>query len=62
MNNIEYGDKLIFLGNLMKNPNTSLADLVTAALDCGLIYTFGLIPKVEGSIEINLENERLLEK
>lgn len=54
MDNIEYGNKLIRLGKLMKNDTTKLKDLVGAALDCGLIYTFGLTPQPEGSVALDL--------
>jgi hypothetical protein len=52
MTNLEYGDNLIRLGNLMKDPNAKLADLVSASLDCGLIYTFGVIPDPKASIDM----------
>lgn len=54
MKNIEYGNKLIRLGKLMKSDKTKLKDLVGAALDCGLIYSFGLTPQPEGSVELDL--------
>lgn len=54
MNNIEYGNKLIRLGKLMKNDKTKLKDLVGAALECGLIYSFGLTPQADGSVELDL--------
>jgi hypothetical protein len=57
MNNIEYGDKLIKLGKLMKNPKAKLADLVSLALDCGLIYSFTLTPRAEESVEITGEDK-----
>ena len=54
MNNIEYGNKLIRLGKLMKNDKTKLKALVSASLDCGLIYTYGLTPQPNVSVELNL--------
>lgn len=54
MNNIEYGNKLIRLGKLMKNDKTKLKDLVSASLDCGLIYTYGLTPQPTVSVELDL--------
>jgi hypothetical protein len=36
----------------MKDPNAKLADLVSASLDCGLIYTFGVIPDPKASVEM----------
>ena len=57
MSNIEYGDKLIRLGRLMKNDNAKLKDLVIAALECGLIYTFGLSPDPTASVELEVGHE-----
>lgn len=54
MTNVEYGDKLIRLGNLMKDDNTKLKDLAAAALECGLIYTFGLTPDPQTSVDLDL--------
>ena len=54
MNNIEYGNKLIRLGKLMKNDKTKLRDLVSASLGCGLIYTYGLTPQPNVSVELDL--------
>ena len=51
MTNIEYGDKLIKLGKLMKNDKSKLKDLVGAALECGLIYTFGLTHDPQASVD-----------
>lgn len=54
MTNVEYGDKLIKLGKMMKSDKTKLKDLVGAALECGLIYTFGLTPDPQASVDMEL--------
>jgi len=54
VNNIEYGNRLIRLGKLMKNEKTKLKDLVHASLDCGLIYTYELTPQPHVSVELDL--------
>ena len=56
MTNTEYGDNLIRLGELMKDDNSKLKDLVHAAMDCGLIYTFGLIPDPKASVDLEVLN------
>jgi hypothetical protein len=61
MTNVEYGDKLIRLGKLLKNDKTKLKDLVAAAMDCSLIYTFGLTPHPEASVEFDA-NEPIKEE
>jgi hypothetical protein len=57
VNNIEYGNKFIRLGKLIKSDKTKLKDLVDVSLECGLIYIFRLIPQPEGSIELNLNKQ-----
>lgn len=55
MDQIEYGNKLIKLGQMMKSDKTKLKDLIAMALECGLIYSFRLEPDPKDSIEMEIE-------
>ena len=49
MDNIELGNNLIALGNLIKNDNSKLSDIVSAARICGMTYSFRLESNEEGT-------------
>lgn len=48
------GDPYIAFGKALNNSDTTVNELVKAALDCGLIVTFGVQPDPQQSIDIGV--------
>lgn len=51
--NDEYGDKLVKLGNLLKDTNSRFEDIIKASYDAGLICTVEISPDSTQSIDIH---------
>ena len=44
MTNTELGDRLIALGALLKDDNATIQQVTAAAIQCGLIFHFNVVP------------------
>jgi hypothetical protein len=53
-----YGDRLIRVGTLMNDKNSTLEDLVTACLDAGLILQFRVTPDPSTAIDFCIEDDK----
>jgi hypothetical protein len=55
MTNIELGDHLIALGTLLKDDNATIQQVTAAALKCGLIFHFDVVPESYDDDQENTE-------
>jgi hypothetical protein len=55
MTNTELGDNLIALGTLLKDDNATIQQVTAAAIKCGLIFHFDVVPESYDDDQENTE-------